>query len=54
MIWLAAEAKHHDLTNLNRTTQLKNLEKEGETFQHNFGCQNNRNNCAKFQHKKKN
>lgn len=41
------------VTNLNWTTQLKNLEKEGETFQYHFGCQNNRNNCAKFQHKEK-
>lgn len=41
------------VTNLNWTTQLKNLEKEGETFQHHFGCQNNRNNCAKFQRKEK-
>lgn len=50
MIWLAAEVKPHDLCD---KPQLKNLEKEGETFQHHFGCQHNRNNRAKFQHKKK-
>lgn len=53
MIWLAAEGKPHDLCDKpQRTTQLENLEK-GETFQHRSGCQNNSNNHAEFQHKKK-
>lgn len=55
-IWLAAEVKPHDLGDkpqLKNSAQKLGKKKKGETFQHRFGCQNNRNNPEKSEHKEK-